>query len=48
MKASAFSSPADLRIVVTGEELQAHAKQFLSNVNLKVLVVGNMYKEVSG
>jgi hypothetical protein len=28
--------------------MQAHATQFLSNVNLKILVVGNMPEEVSG
>jgi hypothetical protein len=29
------------------EDLQAHAKKFLSDVSLKILVVGNMYKDVS-
>ncbi|KAF9652907.1 hypothetical protein BDM02DRAFT_3183249 [Thelephora ganbajun] len=30
---------------VTVEDLQAHAEKFLSDVSLKILVVGNMYKE---
>lgn len=27
------------------EEVQAHIKSFLSQVNLRILVVGNMYKD---
>jgi insulysin len=44
-----FSSLVDfaLRTAVTVEELQAHVKKFLSEISLKILVVGNMYKEVS-
>lgn len=35
------------RTAVTAEDLQAYAKKLLSNVSLKILVVGNMYKQVS-
>jgi len=42
-----LSALVDLCVGVTVEDLQTHAKQLLSNVNLKILVVGNMYKEVS-
>ena len=40
-------TPVEPRVAVTAEDLQAHAKKLLSNVNLRILVVGNMYKEVS-
>ena len=42
-----FSTSVDPLAAVTAEDLQAHAKKLLSDVNIKILVVGNMYKEVS-
>ncbi len=32
---------------ITAEELQAHIARFLSQLDIKALVVGNMYKDVS-
>jgi hypothetical protein len=44
----AFSlSYIDPRTAVTVEDLQAYTKKLLSNVSLKILVVGNMHKQVS-
>lgn len=33
-------------IAITGAEIQAHIKKLLSKVQLRILVVGNMYREV--
>ena len=38
-----FSTSVDPLAAVTADDLQAHAKKLLSEVNIKFLVVGNMY-----
>lgn len=36
----------NMNIAVTHEEIQTHMQELLSQVNLRILVTGNMYKDV--
>lgn len=35
-------------IAITPEEIQTHMKELLSQVHLRILVAGNIYKDVRG
>jgi hypothetical protein len=34
-------------IAITDQEIQTHMREFFSQVSLRILVTGNMYKDVS-
>lgn len=36
------------RTAINAEDIQTHMKELLSQVNIRILVAGNMYKDVGG
>jgi len=41
------ASSLNMDIAITPEEIQTHMRELLSQVNLRILVTGNIYKDVS-